>query len=194
MKYILYSLLLLGIAKGHLLENEPASAKITFKNGHSTSLGINNDGLSELIVVLLGRTIIVPQEDLSDLSFPDLTSVKLLETDLDKVKGYLVALKFGVAPDVHGSIRHSASATCTVKFSFSEGRYVGRVVILPDPPDSFDPGPRYFKEPGQPETPAGRTAGKTIKGEHGSGQPAPRSESKLEGGDKLQPEAEGRSR
>ena len=162
MKYLLLAMFSIGVASGHLLEGVPSSLTISYRSGHSITLGSEKNNLSTIVLTLNGTTITLPQEELSDLPYPNLRSVRLFETDLDKVKKYHLELQFGIAPDLHGSLGYESEGD-TVRFYFSEGRYAVRVVTLEHSREDrlgLEPAKHYSKKPGKPEEPPNRNEDK----------------------------------
>jgi hypothetical protein len=170
-----------GLAQAHLIESVPSSVSLKFKNGNAAVVTAKDERLESLEVTLNGRKIVMEKETLGNIPFPNLRSIHLLETDLDKVKRHFLSIRFGVAPDVHGSTMSDDDGH-TVTFTFVEGQFSSKTVDHAESTsDPFSPPPIKAL----PER-SGEQAG--------AEQPAIRPESDSEGGDKPQPEAEGRSR
>jgi hypothetical protein len=129
MKWIAALLFSLGMAQAHLIESAPSSVSVKFTNGNAAVLTTKDERLESLEVTLNGRKIVMEKEKLGNIPFPNLRSIRLLETDLDKVKRHFLSIRFGVAPDVHGSTSSDDDGH-TVTFIFEEGHFSSKTVDL----------------------------------------------------------------
>jgi hypothetical protein len=179
MKSIVAALLSVGIAQAHLIESVPSSVSIVFKNGNAAVLTTKGDRLESLEVTLNGRKIVVEKGKLGDVPFPNLRSIHLLETDLDKAKKHSLSIRFGVAPDVHGSTLSDEDGH-TVRFVFEDGRFVSKTIdLIEATSDPFSPPPiKPLSKEGEQDS---------------TDQPATAPESKSEDKKDPEPVSEGRS-
>jgi hypothetical protein len=200
---VLFSLALSSIAPGQY-ELAPTSAHFDYPGHESLQVTTQDSRLTELIVSVHGEEVSVPAAELEGLPriFIDTVRYNLPETSTSARRE--VSMDGGDRGDPFASPPIPAKIIELV-FSFEGDAYRGWMTTTPIDDTTSEV---WSKAPGEPKrrrAKAVRIAPQPLRSERptredhnaeqgGAGEPATRSESDSQDGDKPQPEAEGRSR